>query len=86
MLAIHTKFIGPSNTRGARIKAYTSDGRSVTIGYAHALSSLDAHHLAAVSFGKKHFKYAPVMDRMCYGDSADGKGYVFCFPQSVTGE
>lgn len=31
--AIHTKYIGPSNTRGSRIKAFDEAGNSVTIGY-----------------------------------------------------
>lgn len=83
MIAIHTKYIGPSNTRGARIKAYASDGRSVTVGYDHALDSDKAHFQAARAFADKHLKYTPDMSRMAYGDSADGKGYCFCFLQSV---
>ena len=83
MQAIHTKYISPSNTRGARIKAYTSDGRSVTVSYDHALDSEKAHFQAAQAFAEKHFKYAPDTKRMAFGGSADGKGYCFCFLQSV---
>lgn len=83
MQAIHTKYIGPSNTRGARVKAYTSDGRSVTIGYDHALNTEQAHFKAAQAFADKHLQYAPDTTRMAYGGSADGKGYCFCFLQSV---
>lgn len=35
MQAIITKYIGPTNTRGSRIKAVASDG-SVTIGFDYA--------------------------------------------------
>ena len=37
MQAIETKYLGPSNVKGARIKATASAG-SVTVGYDHALS------------------------------------------------
>lgn len=83
MRAIHTKYLGPSNTRGARIKAYLSDGRSVTISYPHELDSEQAHLRAAQACAAKHFTHAPATDAMVSGDSADGRGYVFCFPQSL---
>ena len=76
------RLLGPTDTRGARIKAYT-DGRSVTVDYPHELNSEQAHFAAARAFAAKHFKHAPPTDRMVYGNSADGRGYVFCFPQST---
>lgn len=46
--AIITKFLGPSNTRGARVKAYASQARpSVTIPWDHAQSSEHNHMFAA---------------------------------------
>ena len=48
-MAIETKFLGPTNCRGARIKAQAmdlwSDGKreSVTVGYDYALNSEDNH-------------------------------------------
>ena len=36
MKAIITKYIGPTDTRGSRIKASDEDGNSITIGYDHA--------------------------------------------------
>lgn len=83
MIAIHTKYIGPTDTRGSRVKAYTSDGRSVTVSYDNGLESVKAHFQAVRVFADKHLKYAPDISRMAYGDSADGKGYCFCFLQSV---
>jgi hypothetical protein len=48
MQCIVTKYLGPTNTRGARIKATASGGRySVTIGYPHELSGEAAHWEAA---------------------------------------
>lgn len=85
MLAIHTKFLGPTDSRGARVKAYTADGRSLTVGYGYENDALTDHFKAAQAFAAKHFKHAPSTDRMVYGDSADGRGYVFCFPQSTVG-
>lgn len=81
MIAIHTKYLGPSNVRGARIKAYNGD-RSITISYPYELNGEHAHFAAAQEFARK-FELSPSTDRMVYGDSADGRGYVFCFPQSI---
>jgi len=46
MKAIKTKFIGPSNVKGSRIRASEPDGKSVTISYSHELNG-DENHLAA---------------------------------------
>lgn len=46
--AIQTTFLGPTNHRGARIKA-TANAGSVTIRYPHELNSLDAHDKAALA-------------------------------------
>ena len=45
MPAIITKYIGPSNVRGSRVKAYV-ENKSVTLGWDDALDS-DANHLQA---------------------------------------
>lgn len=82
MIAIHTKYMGPTNTRGGRIKAYNGK-RSLTIDYPHELNSEQAHYMAAKRFIEKHLTYVLTPDRMVYGDSADGRGYVFCFVESV---
>ena len=47
MVAIITKYIGPTETRGARIKAYTSNGQSVTIAYPYLAGGDDASHETA---------------------------------------
>lgn len=46
--AITTKFLGPTNTRGARVKAFACKARpSITIPWEHALSSEENHRFAA---------------------------------------
>jgi hypothetical protein len=44
--AITTKYIGPRNVRGSRVKATSSSGLSVTIGWDDELDT-DANHIAA---------------------------------------
>lgn len=85
MIAIHTKFIPPSNTLGARIKAYTGSGFTATISYPYDLSYEIAHFAAVKELVKKNNLDWNLED-MRYGDSADGKGYVFCFNNSIVRE
>ncbi len=88
MIAIHTKYFGPTNTRGSRIKAYTcsffnnnNKGFTVSVPYDHALSGVDVHFEAVKALVAKH-KLDWNLEAMRYGDSADGKGYSFCFDAS----
>lgn len=86
MIAIHTKYIGPTNARGSRIKAYTADygdikGFSATIPYPHELSGEKCHFEAVKALVKKHNLDWNLSD-MRYGDSADGRGFSFCFDRS----
>ena len=53
MKAIITMYQGPSNTRGARIRAHEPDGKSVTVSYDHGLSAERNHGAAAVALCKK---------------------------------
>lgn len=90
MIAIHTKYINPTNSRGARIKAYTADwgdrkGFSVTISYPHEYSFEACHFQAVKELVKKH-NLDWNLSSMRYGDSADGRGYSFCFDQSIVRE
>ena len=47
MKAIQTRYLGPTNYRGARIKAWAYGWGSVTISYPHEYNSELAHHEAA---------------------------------------
>ena len=85
MQAIHTKYMGATNTRGARIKAYTYAGLSASVSYPYELSYELAHFEAVKALVQKHKLEWPI-ENMRFGDSADGKGYVFCFANSIVGE
>ena len=83
MIAIHTKYISPTNTRGSRIKAYTanwgsSKGFSVTIPYDYSLSDVALHFKAVKALVDKNGLDWD-LSAMRYGDSADAKGFSFCF-------
>jgi hypothetical protein len=89
MIAIHTKYISASNSRGSRIKAYTAahgdfKGFEVTISYPCELSGVECHFEAVKAFVVKH-QLNWNLDNMRYGDSADGRGYSFCFDASKIG-
>ena len=44
--AVITKYVGPTNTKGARIVASNVDGRRVSIPYPHELSGEACHRAA----------------------------------------
>ena len=91
MIAIHTKFLAPTNSRGARIKVYTTGGFGLkgfqaTVPYDHASDTLGAHFQAVKELINK-YQLDWSTDGMRYGDSADGRGFSFCFDASkVEGE
>lgn len=51
--AIQTKYIGPSNVRGSRVKAIAEAG-SVTLSWDSALNSPDNHRAAAEALARKY--------------------------------
>ena len=53
MKTIQTKFLGETNTLGVRIKATTSEGKSVVVSYAQELSGEAAHFEAVKELCKK---------------------------------
>ena len=86
MIAIHTKYISASNVRGSRIKAYTAahgdfKGFTATISYPSELHGVACHFEAVKALIEKNNLEWPT-DGMRYGDSADGRGYSFCFDAS----
>jgi hypothetical protein len=86
MIAIHTKYISASNSRGSRIKAFTASsmgmkGFQATISYPCELSGVACHFEAVKALIEKN-KLVWNFENMRYGDSADGRGYSFCFDAS----
>ena len=72
MKAIRTKYLGPTNTKGSRIRASDEDGNSITIG-AHRLSGEAVHRAAAEALcAEMNWEGA-----MVAGSLEDG--YVFVF-------
>jgi hypothetical protein len=82
MLAIHTKYIPASNTKGSRIKATSDNGHSVIVSRNDAFSGHLVHFEAVKALVAKH-KLDWDLSNMCYGGSSDGKGYTFVFCEST---
>ena len=78
--AITTKYLAPTNTKGARIKA-TSAGQSITIAWDYAKNAFDNHYIAArllsVENGWIH-GYDGEFRKHAFGALPDG-GYVLAF-------
>lgn len=72
MQAIETKYLGPTNTRGARIKASAQAG-SVTIPFEYGTGIDGAHDLALIALVTK-WEWWGVWAR---GGKADGTGNVY---------
>ena len=85
MIAIHTRYLPATNNKGSRVKAYTASGLSATVPFPYEYSFERCHFQAVKALIKKH-NLSWDMDNMRYGDSADGKGYVFCFNDSIVRE
>lgn len=80
MIAILTRYIGPTNTKGSRYKAFTCNGHSVTIHAKPELNSDQNHDEAAKVLCKK-------MDWQ--GTLVRGGiefGYAYCFIRRDYGE
>ena len=78
MQAIETKFLGPTNTKGARIKASARAG-SVTVSYEYGPGVDGAHDLAVIALVTK-LEWWGVWAR---GGKADGTGNVYvCISRS----
>jgi len=84
MIAIQTKFLSPTNTKGARVKAWAC-GRpwSVTISYDYSGSHEMPHYRAVQALIEKH-KLEWDLNNMRFGGVENG--YVFCFDASKVSE
>jgi hypothetical protein len=79
---IQTKFIGPTNSRGARIKAIDDNDNSIVRNYDHALSIEDNHRICANWLIRKITdKYRTAEDSYTEmtidGMGSFGPGYIF---------
>ncbi len=71
MQAITTKYYGPGNVRGARIKAQTESGIKVWVSYDHG--SDNPHRDAAVALCRKLGWHGT----LCEGGTREGSVFVF---------
>ena len=80
MIAIETKYLGPTSTKGSRVKATTCNGHSITVNYDDGLDSPAAHLLAVVALiGKYQFNWGQGfwdIQSMRYGSTKDGYVWV----------
>lgn len=84
MQAIQTRYFGPTNMRGSRIKAFSEAfPRGVTVPFEHAIGIEGNHDAAARAFIKAHEWYGS----WARGGAADNRGYVYvCFLADRGGE
>lgn len=79
MKAIIVKYIGPTNHRGARIKASADGWGSKTISYPHELSAIDGAWKAVCALlDTTDPKWLPKPETLVSGQLPDGTT-VFCF-------
>ncbi len=72
--AILTKYLGPTATRGARVKAWCFGGQRI-VTWDYSMSSEANHHYASEQLGLK-LNWREFSTRMC-GALPDGSGYCF---------
>ena len=79
MKAITVKYLGPTNFKGSRLKAYDLDGHQVTIPYDYGLSDYDLYAKAAFALVNK-------MEWSTKGLKGGGtkEGMVFVFTETET--
>ena len=70
--AITTRYIGPTNTKAARIKA-TAEAGSTTVAWDHALNIQDNHAAAAITLAQIYGWDG----ELCQGGIAGGYCFVF---------
>lgn len=76
MKAISTRYLGPTNYVGARIKADDGDSNSVTIGYPHEYDSEKAHAQAALALVRK-MGWGKMHTHLIAGSTRTGFVFVF---------
>jgi hypothetical protein len=76
---VQTKYIGPTDHRGARVKAKNmASGKSVTISWDHGLSVFENHAMAARALYEKLgiFTGQPAPVQFLSSDTKDSSGYI----------
>jgi len=84
MQAIVTKYLGPTNTRGALIKA-TAQAGAVYLSWDYALDTSANHRAAALALADK-FKWSEHLDLSEGGSLPAGKGECFVLTRKTSQE
>lgn len=79
MQCIKTKYLGPTNMRGSRVKASTTNGISITLGWQHEYDSEQNHAAAAWALASKMNWHGD-----WFGGCLHGGGYVFVCTRNNT--
>lgn len=75
MKAILVKYLGPTNSRGSRLKAIEPDGKSVTIPYPHDLNHDEGYRKAAEALMEK-MKWNDKNTKLAQGSLKDAEVFV----------
>ncbi len=79
MQGIETRYMGPTNTRGSRIKATSASGISITVPYDYELDAFDNHEKAARALMKK----LGWTGKIAGGSLPGNRGYAFVFAEGA---
>ena len=82
MNTIQTKFLSPTTTKGARIKATTESGISKTISFPYELDGFECHALAVKELNKKLAWKGDMV--ACSINNGDGFVFVFSEDNKIT--
>ena len=82
MKAIKTRYWGPTDTLGARIKADDGDGNRITLPYNHALNVAQTHAEAAVALCQKMGWHGTLIQ----GSIPSGYVFVWHYGETITVE
>lgn len=76
--AIQTKFLGPTNVKGSRVKAWAEAG-SITVSWDYSLDSAGNHRAAAEKLAAKSGWVGEHYGEMVGGSLPGNSGYAFVF-------
>lgn len=74
---VRTRYLGPTNSRGARVKATTASGLAVTVSWDHALNSTENHEAA---FRAMLAKSGNAVAGVVYANGGFDDGFAFMAP------
>ena len=85
-LTVYTRYVGPTNTRGAKIMAYEKSGaRGKKLMFDYDYAASDRHQTAAIEYLRKRIMEKDEQWRLiAHSDNPSGTGYAYLFLLSGT--